>query len=84
MEGDNYAGGWGKRVADIKELGDAEAFRKIESVIPIFIETGDPLPDSEIQAAIDERKQKKLHQRKINEVRRAEEQLERAKAALYT
>ena len=63
MEGNNYAGGWGKRTADIKELGDAERFSNIESIVPMFIEMGDPVPSDVIYRAIDARKQENEHKR---------------------
>jgi hypothetical protein len=82
MEGGNYAGGWGKRHADIFDLGDVAKYSHVESVVPIFIEFGEPLDDATIQKAVDELCEKKRQQRKIDDVQRAERQLQSAKAAL--
>ena len=84
MEGDNYAGGWGERHADISALGEVAKFRNVESVVPIFIEVGEPLDDAVIQKAVNERRETERQQRKADDVRRAERQLQAAKAALGT
>lgn len=84
MEGDNYAGGWGKRHADISVLGDVAKYSNVESVVPIFTEAGEPLDDAVIQKAVDERREQERQQRKIDDVRRAEKQLQSAKASLGT
>lgn len=82
MEGDNYAGGWGERSADVKTLGDVKRFSNIQSVVPIFIETGFPVSDDVIQKAVDERRQQEREQRLIDDVSMAEEQLRLAKASI--
>lgn len=82
MEGNNYAGGWGERSADVKTLGDVKRFSNVETVVPIFIEIGSPISDDVIQKAVDERRQQDRAQRSLDDVARAEEQLRFAKASI--
>jgi len=84
MEGNNYAGGWGERHSDISELGDVIKFSNVDSVAPIFIEVGEPLDGAVIQKAIAERREQDEKSRKLEEVRRAERQLQAAKDAVGT
>jgi len=83
MEGDNYAGGWGKRTADVYSLGDVARFQHVDSVYPIFIEIDtQPVRPSEIDKAIQQRKEEDECTRKAHDVERLEAQLAAAKAQL--
>lgn len=82
MEGNNYAGGWGNRSADVESLADAGGFSEVQSVVPIFIEIGDPIADIEIQNAINARKDDILKMKKERDLVSAEEQLRVARAAM--
>ena len=82
MEGDHYAGGWGARSADVKTLGDVKRFSNVETVVPIFIEIGEPISDELIHKAVDERRQQEISQRILDDIAKAKEQLQRAEAAI--
>ena len=84
MEGNNYAGGWAERSTDVKTLGDVIRFSNVEDVLPIYIEIGTPVDELEIQKAVDERRQQDRQKKKRDDVREAQEQLRRAKAAFNT
>lgn len=84
MVGNHYAGGWGDCHADISNLGDVANYSNVQSVVPIFIEIGEPLDFDVIQKAVDERRGQQRQQRMTGEVRRAERQLQIAKEALNT
>ena len=88
MEGNNYAGGWGERIADIKELHEVSKFDDIISVHPMYIEVGDvPVEKSKIKAAI--KKQGNIEaeeeltedisrqQKKLNSLRKDQRKLQR-------
>jgi hypothetical protein len=79
MEGDNYAGGWGERYADIKKLADAKRFDRIKKVVPIFIEVGDPLDIEVVNQAIDESKNLEKIKEKEREIKRLEKRLKTLK-----
>lgn len=38
MEGDNYAGGWGKRTTTVTDLGDCLHISNIDAVTPIYVQ----------------------------------------------
>lgn len=86
MEGDNYAGGWGTRTADVKSLDDIERFKHIESVVPIYkvvrVFDDQALSPQAIQAAIEKSRQAKEEAKRRREVELAEKRLEQAKARL--
>ena len=79
MEGNNYAGGCGKRTADIVHLGDTIRFDHIESVCPIYIEQFADLPMPVVNLAIDTERASREQERKLLNIARAEEALKRAK-----
>jgi hypothetical protein len=80
MEGDNYAGGWVNRFADVIALGEVERYSNIESVVPIFIECGEALSDEEIQNAIDTVRENRREEGKRQAVLNAEIALAAAKS----
>jgi hypothetical protein len=82
MEGDNYAGGWVNRFADVIALGEVERYSNIESVVPVFIECGEALSDEEIQNTIDSVRENRRQEEKRQAVLRAEIALEAAKSKL--
>ena len=82
MEGNNYAGGWGKRTKDVKELGEAGGFRNVTSVQPIYIEIGEAIADEVINRAAVDMANNIARNRKLLDVARAENKLAEAKAAL--
>ena len=84
MEGDNYAGGWGERTKDVKELGDLINVSRIQTVRPVYIEIGDIIDLADIDKATKKRKSEIEKQERINDVKRAEEQLKKAKLGLVT
>lgn len=79
LEGDNYAGGWVKRSADVSDLGDVSHFNNVDSVMPIFVEIGDPVDDVMIQEAIDARRQAEEEKRRRVKVARLEKLLTEAR-----
>ena len=82
MEGNNYAGGWGKRTADVKELGDTIGFQNIQSVTPIYVEEFKPLHHTEVQHAQNARRDEIERQEKKDAVTLAEAKLKKAKKEL--
>jgi hypothetical protein len=82
MEGDQYAGGWVSRMADVLTLGEIEEYSNIESVVPIFIEYGETLSDEEVQKAIDTVRENRRQEKKRQDVLRAEAAFEAAKSRL--
>lgn len=82
MEGDNYAGGWVTRTKDVKELGDLINFKNWSSVKPIYVEVGNPVAHHLIEQAVDNRKARNEHNRKVDAVNRAERELLKAKGDL--
>ena len=82
MEGNNYAGGWGGRTADVESLGDVERFRNVKSVQPIYIELGDAMRIDIVEEAIAARKEMIDRNRKLGEVSRAKAELQRAESQI--
>ena len=82
MEGNNYAGGWGKRTADITSLGDAHRYSNIESIQPIYIEIGEPLEADIIKQAVDDRVHQIKNRKKVDKVIMLEQQLREVKSSI--
>lgn len=53
MEGDNYAGGWGERKAEISELWQVKNYEKVKKVVPFVCETFDEVSKEEYSLAIE-------------------------------
>ena len=80
MEGNNYAGGWGRRFKDVEQLGDIINISNIQEVVPIYIEAFDSLTKAECDQAVAERKEANEVESKQRAVQRAQDQLARANA----
>lgn len=76
MEGNNYAGGWGKRTVYLKDLGDCGSYYdKIESVIPIYIEEFKPISCGEVHNAIMIKEEENREKEKTSKIKRLEKEL---------
>ena len=84
MEGNNHAGGWGERTKDVKELGDLININRIQTVRPVYIEIGDIIDLADIDEATTKRRGEIEKQNSIDAVKKAEEQLKKAKLGLVT
>jgi len=82
MEGDNYAGGWVTRQTDITRIGSLVDFDRIQKVVPIYVEIGEPLSQAEIDDARDNETAAREQKRRNDNVQRAQEQLSKAQAEL--
>ena len=79
MEGNNYAGGLVERTKDVESLGGAINIKNVQKIVPLYIEFGEPITEREAGAAIQHRKDDDAKAEKQRAIKRAEEQLERAK-----
>ena len=60
-EEDSHSGDWVKRTTDVDSLGSAVWFKNIVSIVPIYIEFGEPITMEKIkQAIIDTQMEKRL------------------------
>lgn len=83
MEGDNRAGGWADRFADIENLADVTRFSRITKVVPIYIEISDTsLTDTQIEEAIRLQEETQRSSELVNNVLAAQKALNAAEKAL--
>ena len=82
-EGDYRAGGWGERTAEIASLADAKHYDGIISVKPVYSFQKlfeDAVPQTEINKAIADEKERLLRVKRIQEIKKTEDELTRLKS----
>lgn len=75
MEGNNYAGGWGKRTKIVDDIGDAEGIGDIDKIEPITI--GGPIPNDTIETEFRKERERKTQEELQREIDWAEKKLVR-------
>ena len=83
MEGDNYAGGWGNRVGDVRSLRDVAVYDQVTAVYPMYMEVSKTaVPQEDIDKAIADDNETEKTKALLRDVAVAEKQLKKARAAL--
>ena len=83
MEGDNYAGGWGNRIGDVRSLRDVAVYDQVTAVYPMYMEVSETaVPQEDIDKAIADANEMEETKALLRDVAVAERQLDEAKTAL--
>ena len=83
MEGNNYAGGWGRRIADVFFLSEVREFSNVIAVYPAYVEVStEPVAQEDIDRAITEYNENEKGKALLRDDAEAEEQLNRARKAM--